>query len=111
MTARSWRGRRGCAPARPAQRQPMLPNRSAGGATCDTCPWSAALPTPDRATPYLAVKQDNNDDTFLISPAPIPGIDEDALTAETPGRDIGDGHPRRTTSPTQPRSDHPPHNA
>jgi hypothetical protein len=38
-------------------------------------PMVGALPTPSRTTPYLAIKQDNNGDTFLISPTQIPDID------------------------------------
>lgn len=62
-------------------------------------PMVGGLPTPGRAMPYLAVKQHNNGDTFLISPVPIPGIDEDALTTETVGRDIGDWAPEENDIP------------
>ena len=62
-------------------------------------PMVGALPTPSRTTPYLAIKQDNNGDTFLISPVQIPDIDRQVLVAEVTARKIGAWMPDESDHP------------
>lgn len=56
---------------------------------------------PGRTTPYLAIKQDNNGDTFLISPAQIPDIDQRALVTEVTARKIGAWTPDENDHPDE----------
>jgi hypothetical protein len=69
-------------------------------------PMVGALPTPSRTTPYLAIKQDNNGDTFLISPPKSPTSTTRPSSPRSPHERAAPGHPTRTTAPTSPRSDH-----
>lgn len=69
-------------------------------------PMDGGLPTSSRTTPYLVIKQDNNADTFLVSAAEIPHIDQQARVTEVTAREIGAWVPDETDGPTSPRSDH-----
>jgi hypothetical protein len=65
-------------------------------------PMVGALPTAGRTTPYLAIKHDNNGDTFLISPAQIPDIDKHALATEITARVIGAWASDENDGPNEP---------
>ncbi len=53
-------------------------------------PSAGALPTPLAAVPFLVVKQDNNGDTFVITPTEAPSIADDAVACvHVPPRQIG----------------------
>ena len=65
-------------------------------------PMVGGLPTLGRTTLYLAIKQDNNGDTFLISPEEIPGIDELALVTKVTTREIGAWAPSEDDGPDEP---------
>jgi hypothetical protein len=64
-------------------------------------PMVGALPTPSRTMPYLVIKQDNNGDTFLVSPAQIANIDQQALVAEVTARKIGAWTPDENDHPDE----------
>ena len=60
-------------------------------------PMVGGLPTVGCTTPYLVVKQENNGDTFLITPTDnIRWLDEQALVTHVPTRNIGAWAPDET---------------
>jgi hypothetical protein len=65
-------------------------------------PMVGGLPTQSGTTPYLAIKQDNNGDTFLIGPAQISDISRQAVVTEVTARNIGAWTPDETDHPDEP---------
>lgn len=64
-------------------------------------PMVGGLPTLGRTTPYLVIKQDNNGDTFVVSAAEVPGVDEQALVSKVATRDIGAWAPDESDGPDE----------
>jgi hypothetical protein len=52
-------------------------------------PMVGCQPVPPDVIPYLVVKQDNNGDTFIITDAAMPHLDEHTTMVEVAPRSIG----------------------